>query len=264
MLPISLHDKAEIEGALRRNVYLHLYTLGDLDDFFWPYTTWYGRRAGGALTEVVLLYIATAPPTLLGLADEPLDSLYELLVSLVPLLPARLYAHLSGDLAARLSDRYTVRSHGAHFKMALTAGGKLEQVDTSDTLQLAITDLPEIKRFYASSYPGNWFDPRMIETGCYYGIRVDGRLASVAGIHVYSPRYRVAALGNITTDPRLRGRGLATAVTARLCRELLRTVDHIGLNVKADNHSAIAAYRRLGFEPIATYEECELELRAAG
>ncbi|HMP41995.1 MAG TPA: GNAT family N-acetyltransferase, partial [Roseiflexaceae bacterium] len=39
------------------------------------------------------------------------------------------------------------------------------------------------------------------------------------------------------------------------------TVDQIGLNVRADNQSAIAAYERLGFTRFAAYEE--YDLRAA-
>ena len=119
----------------------------------------------------------------------------------------------------------------------------------------------ELEALYNVSYPGNWFDPRMLETGCYYGIRNGRSLVCVAGIHVYSPRYRVAVLGNVTTHPDFRGRGLGTAACAILCKELLREVDHVGLNVKADNSSAIACYERLGFERIATYEEYSLELK---
>ena len=43
---VCLHDKAVIEGFLRRNPLLHIYPLGDLDDFFWPHTTWYGLQDG--------------------------------------------------------------------------------------------------------------------------------------------------------------------------------------------------------------------------
>jgi ribosomal protein S18 acetylase RimI-like enzyme len=50
-------------------------------------------------------------------------------------------------------------------------------------------------------------------------------------------------------------------VCAKLCEELLRTVEHIGLNVKADNISAISCYKGLGFERVATYEEHTFELR---
>ena len=55
----------------------------------------------------------------------------------------------------------------------------------------------------------------MLETGKYFGIRREGILVSVAGIHVYSPEYDVAALGNITTHPDFRGQGLGRKVTAR-------------------------------------------------
>ena len=109
--------------------------------------------------------------------------------------------------------------------------------------------------FYSHSYPDNWYDPRMLETGYYVGIRREGKLVCAAGVHVYSSTYRVAALGNIATDPALRGQGLAQRATAQLCRALLTTVDTIGLNVKADNAAAIACSRKLGFEVAAEYEE---------
>ena len=169
-----LHDKDEIESFLRHNTPLHLYELGDLDEFFWPYTSWYALKEGGQVTALVLL-----------------------------------------------SSR----------------------------------DLHALNSLYLISYPGNWFDPRMLETGHYYGIWRDGMLVSVAGVHVYSPRYKVGVLGNVTTHPGFRGQGLGKAVCAKLCVELLKTVDDVGLNVRADNASAITAYRHLGFEVIGEYEE---------
>src|SRR5207249_10409817 len=99
--------------------------------------------------------------------------------------------------------------------------------------------------------------------GQYYGIRHGTSLVSAAGIHVYSPQYKVATLGNVTTHPDYRGQGLGTAVCAKLCQALLQTVEHIGLNVKADNTSAIASYMRLGFEHIASYEELSCSLKQA-
>ena len=93
------------------------------------------------------------------------------------------------------------------------------------------------------------------------GIRREGTLVCIAGVHVHSSIYRVAALGNIATDPALRGQGLAQRATAQLCRALLTTVDTIGLNVKADNTAAIACYRKLGFEVAAEYEEAMFDGR---
>jgi predicted GNAT family acetyltransferase len=102
----------------------------------------------------------------------------------------------------------------------------------------------------------------MLQTGFYFGVRRGADLVSVAGVHVYSPQYRVAALGNITTRPDVRGRGLAAVATARLCRELLRSgIEHVGLNVKADNEGAVHCYEKLGFEAVAGYGEYTLEVR---
>ena len=95
----------------------------------------------------------------------------------------------------------------------------------------------------------------MLETGQYLGLRRAGALVCVAGVHVYSPRYAVAALGNVTTDPRWRGQGLAGRAVAALCLRLQRECTTIGLNVHGDNAAAIACYRRLGFTEIASYDE---------
>ena len=82
---------------------------------------------------------------------------------------------------------------------------------------LGESDLLELDELYRAAYPGTWFTPRMLATGRYVGIRHDGRLACVAGVHVYSPTWGVAALGNVATLPELRGRGLARAACAALC-----------------------------------------------
>jgi predicted GNAT family acetyltransferase len=123
-------------------------------------------------------------------------------------------------------------------------------------------DLDEALAFYARAYPGTWFEPRMLETRRYVGIREAGDLVCVAGVHVWSPEWRVAALGNVATLPEARGRGLATAACAHLCRTLLSDgIDTISLNVRADNVAAIAAYEKLGFAHAADYVEVPLTRR---
>ena len=261
MKPICLHDKNEIESFLRQNEALHLYEIGDLDDFFWQYTTWYALKEQEQTKHLVLLYTGITPPTLLALTEEPTGGINDLLQSMLPLLPRQLYAHLSGNLAATLETTYQVQPHGAHDKMTLMDRACLDAIDTSAVTPLTVGDRAELEAFYQYSYPGNWFDARMLETGQYYGLRRGRVLASVAGIHVYSPKYKVATLGNIATHPDFRGQGLASAVCARLCQALLTTVATIGLNVKADNSSAIACYQKLGFERVAEYGEYSLALK---
>ena len=92
------------------------------------------------------------------------------------------------------------------------------------------------------------------------GIREDGRLVCVAGVHVHSPTWGVAALGNATL-PERRGEGLARAAWV-LCRLLLADgIETIALNVRADERPGTRAYSRLGFEVVAEYVEASLVAR---
>ncbi|MHC4178991.1 MAG: GNAT family N-acetyltransferase [Planctomycetota bacterium] len=251
---VSLHDKREIERFLRKDVYLHIYGIGDLDDFFWPYTIWYGLRTDANLESVALLYVGQALPALLALSRQG-DAMQELLRSISHLLPDRFSAHLSPGLETVLGGTHDLQPHGEHYKMALPDVATLSGYDCPGVTRLSKQDLDEIREFYEESYQDNWFDPRMLETDQYFGIRKETRLVSIAGIHVYSPDYRVAALGNIATLPSRRNCGYGRQVTARLCQSLVQEVDHIGLNVKADNKAAISCYEKLGFEIVASYGE---------
>lgn len=258
---ICLHDKKQIETFFRQNTFLHLYEIGDLDNFFWGHTTWYALTEAQQINQIALLYTGAFLPVLIGLTEESIDSMQELLRSIIHILPKKFYAHLSKDLLAIFIDEYQIQPHAIHYKMGLSNPSCLQNFDTSNVVPLSVANTTEIEQLYRLSYPDNWFELRMLETDNYFGIKQDKNLVSVAGVHVYSQQYKVAALGNITTHPQFRGRGLAKVVCAKLCQELLQTVTHIGLNVKVDNASAIACYSQLGFEPIATYGEYSLELK---
>ncbi len=263
MLIERLTDKDEIERFLRRDAGLHLYELGDLDDFFRPRTAWYAARERGAIRALALVYSGTGLPVLLAMEEADVTALSELVAAIAGSLPGRIYCHLTPGLEHALATEFSLEHHGRHDKMLLHDSAHPGQIDVRDVVQLTPNDLAEVESFYRESYPGNWFDPRMLETGQYCGIRIGNKLASVAGVHVYSPQLKVAALGNIATHPAHRGRGLGTRVTAGLCRRLLRSADLIGLNVKADNAAAIACYAKLGFVRHAAYHEY-MAVRTAG
>jgi ribosomal protein S18 acetylase RimI-like enzyme len=258
---VELRDRDEIATFLRRRPAVHAYALGDLDDFFWPHTRWLGASVDGRLAQVALLYDEPDPPVLLGLAEEPERGLAELLLAAAARLPSTLYAHLTPSLVGAIDSAFRAATEPApHRKLGLVRPESLAQFDTEDSELLGPDDLAEVERFYARAYPGTWFQARMLETGRYVGIRRDGELVCVAGVHVWSPAWRVAALGNIATLPAARGAGLATAACARLCRLLLDDgIDTISLNVRADNAAAIRTYEKLGFGHAADYVEVVLE-----
>ena len=251
---ICLHNKHRIEAFLRKNVYLHIYSIGDLDDFFWPDTLWYGWEQGGEIQAVALLYTASDDPTLLALSDRQ-DVMSELVLSIFHILPERFYAHLSPRVAEAVEQQCQIESYVKHYKMGLRNAVPLQVIDCSQAVRLTENDLVDMLGLYEEGYPGNWFNARMLQTKQYFGLRLKNRLLSVAGIHVYSEKYKVAALGNIVTHPDYRGKGFGKSVTAGLCQSLAGHVDNIGLNVKADNIPAIAMYEKLGFDIVGTYYE---------
>ena len=244
----ALHDRATLEAFFRRDPGLHLYELGDLDDFYWPRTQWFANERA-----VALLYCPGDLPVLLALSHDA-EALTGLARELLPVLPRAFYAHLSPGLAPAFAEHYDAEFHGDYLKMLMTDRAPVTGAEW-EAEPLRSADEPEVTAFYRAAYPGNWFDPVMLSSGQYRGVRREGRLAAVAGVHVYSPAMRVAALGNIATHPAHRGQGLARQVTGRCCAELLRTVDTIGLNVRADNAPARRCYASLGFAPVGDYQE---------
>jgi len=256
MSAICLNDKSRIEAFLRKNVYLHLYSIGDLDDFFWPDTAWYGWEKGGEIQAVALLYTASPDPTLLAVSESRLAGImWELLRSIFHILPGRFHAHLSPAVAEIVKQQCQIESYDKHYKMGLKNATLLHDVDCSQVIRLTENDLNDMLGLYEEGYRGNWFDARMLQTKQYFGLRIENRLVSVAGIHVYSEKYKVAALGNIVTHPHYRGKGFGKAVTAGLCQSLAEHIDNIGLNVKADNAAAIALYEKLDFQIVSPFYE---------
>lgn len=251
---ICLHSKEEIESFLRKDLFLNIYCIGDLDDFFWSHTLWFAKKHNKKLEAIAMLYTGAEIPTLLALSSN-IKLMASLLEAIMPILPSRFYTHLSPTLETFFYNTYAMTPHGNHLKMALKNEIPLFTDCPNCVKLLSVNDIDEIKTLYAESYPGNWFDKRMLDTNQYFGLWKDNVLTSIAGIHVYSKKYKVAALGNITTHPLHRGKGYGKLVTSKLCKSLVNQGIQVGLNVKSDNQNAISCYRKIGFETIGSYNE---------
>ena len=127
---ICLHDKETIEQFLRKNIDLHIYELGDLDDFFWPCTTWYALADNEIPQAIALLYTGLTLPTLLALSEQP-KIMADLLRSILQILPCKFYAHLSPGLEKIFLDDFELDTHGEHSKMTLKDLSMIKKLDCS-------------------------------------------------------------------------------------------------------------------------------------
>src|SRR5262249_48986216 len=152
----------------------------------------------GTLEHVTLLYTQPSVPVLIAIADELDGPMSALVEDIRDELPDRIYVHVTGPLLDVLARRYTVDASQPHLKLALARPDLLGGEETAADVR-GQEDLPDLEALYAEAYPGTWFEPRLLATGRYVGIRRGGRLVCVAGVHVHSPRWRVAALGNVAT-----------------------------------------------------------------
>jgi ribosomal protein S18 acetylase RimI-like enzyme len=250
----KIRDKGEIYRFLSKTPELHLYTLGDLDDFFWPHTAWYSIYEKDEIESIAMLYSGIEPPTLLLFYDTDPHFSTELLRSIFAFLPNKFNVHLSPGLIDIFGEENILEKYGHNFRMILA--GEPEFQNDKNIRQLGMSDLEMINDLYKVAYPANWFDSRMLATGKYLGYFVSGALAGIAGIHVYSEEYRIAALGNIATHPAFRGQKIALRLTSALCFDLKKSTDIIGLNVSAENQAAIKCYKNAGFEIRSSYDEC--------
>lgn len=256
-----LDDTEVLRNYLERDPYLHLYALGDLDDRFRARTTWYGWIQSGEVESVVLEYESAPIPTVLALNDRP-DPLIRLLDAIAPHLPSRFHAHLSPGVLEGFPGQFTLSTPVEFCRMALYSAPlrstPLRENGEVGTVILTARDLTELQAFYSETYPGNWFDPELLRTERFTAIRDTTGIAAVAGVHVYSTRFAVAAVGNVATRRDVRNRGYGRAVTADLCTLLLADGLRVGLNVRTDNSAAVAAYRRIGFRENARYLEVDV------
>ena len=87
------------------------------------------------------------------------------------------------------------------YELPQSSDTQLQPYVSSRAVCLRPEHLPEIQALFQISYADNAFDPRMLETGQYFGIWDANQLVSISGVHTYSPVFRVAAIGNVVTHP---------------------------------------------------------------
>ncbi len=250
-------NKKHLERHFQKDPVLFGYHQGDLDDFYFPDCQWaadYHQRA--RIEELILIYggLKTATVLAFGLTDR----FEQLLKETIELLPNKFYCHFLESYRSVFRQLYEEKPLGKFLKMKLVSRQRCESyaLDKNDNIvRLEQSHYQQLIEIYKQAYPDNYFNKRMLETGKYFGCFIEDKLVAVAGVHVYSKKFKIAVLGNIATHENFRNKGLATKVTAVLVKELVGEGLLVALNVNSDNEAAIKCYANLGFEKTHEYEE---------
>lgn len=225
------------------------YAICDLDDREFPRTRWGAAWSGGSIVAIVLEYSGGSPQPLFVMGrDDGVDAILRDAIR-----PRLAYIAALPGMLPSVQRRYRLDAGPQMVRMVVDRE-TFRAADDLGVERLVPSDAMELNRLYQLGF-GAWLPPQAISEGVYYGLRVKGRLVAAAGTHVTSSTARLAVVGNVLTHGDFRGRGYATAVTGAVTAELLRSCDHVALNVRADNPPAISVYRHLGYAEHVRFEE---------
>ena len=184
---VRIRDRDRILAFLQRETPINIYAIGDLDDPYWPHTSWYAAEEGGEIRAVCFSYTQFLPHLLIALCESNEPQMRTLLREVLPQLSDRLYGHLSPDLENTVEDFYKIETKSAQYKMYLTNRSRLTEVDVSRVVGLGEDRGAELESLYAQAYGDTVegdqvFDRSMLATGQYFGVREGERLVSAAGV----------------------------------------------------------------------------------
>ena len=110
---------------------------------------------------------------------------------------------------------------------------------------LGDADAAEMLAVATLTEPGP-FLARTHTMGRFIGLRIEGRLAAMAGERMRFPGH--VEVSGVCTHPDFRGRGLARRLSAAVTADIQRRGEQPFLHAWATNTAAIALYENLGFE----------------
>jgi len=244
----TLSDKEQILAFLQQDRIYAAYAIGDLEPGLFAQSQWFGAKDDGKTQSLALFFTGLQPPALFTMGDG--DGVAAILAS--ALQPDQAYFTCRAEHLPVVEASYALDEVEEMFRMAI-ATADFRRVP-GPTIKLDVSHLDALRQLYRLG-GGDAFAPYQLRDGVYYGVEVSGQLVSVAGTHLVSPAFGVAAVGNIFTHPNRRRRGYATACTSHVVEELLNQGLDVVLNVNRENAEAIRIYEKLGFRRHCPYIE---------
>lgn len=132
-------------------------------------------------------------------------------------------------------------------QMIATRSVRAADADTgtdADIVELTDADAPEMLALASLTQPGP-FLTRTHAMGVFRGIRLDGRLAAMAGERFRFPGH--TEVSGVCTHPDFRGRGLARRLSAMVAAGIESRGERPFLHAWKTNQAAISLYESLGF-----------------
>jgi predicted GNAT family acetyltransferase len=111
--------------------------------------------------------------------------------------------------------------------------------------RLGVEDVPDMMELTAVTKPGP-FSARTHELGNFFGIRVGGQLAAMAGERMKPGHH--TEITAVCVHPSHRGKGFGQMLLSAVSRGIVARGEIPFLHVFSNNASAIALYRRQGME----------------
>ena len=260
----TLTDKKQILAFLQQDRLYAAYAIGDLEPSLFAQCQWFGAENDNEMQALALFFTGLQPPALFTMGDT--NGLAAILAS--ALQPQQAYFTCPAEHLPVVEASYALDEIERMFRMAV-ASADFQPVP-GPTIKLDLSHLDALHRLYRLG-GGDAFAPYQLRDGTYYGVEVNGQVVSVAGTHLVSPTFGVAAVGNIFTHPNHRRRGYGTACISHVVEELLALRQDFGelsraaqdraqdldvvLNVNRENAEAIRIYERLGFRRHCPYIE---------
>ncbi|WP_432405469.1 GNAT family N-acetyltransferase [Wukongibacter sp. M2B1] len=254
-----VHNPNEVFEFMKSRIrYNYIYQFNNLDEREWPNTICYGLYEGVILREIAMVYTAYDIPVLIAACFEKHGYNKELISRIKEYLPPKFYTHIDKETLEEVFDKKDISEYYEYVNMGIDDYSKIEALDRKNTVTLNYVDSERIKRLLEESYPDNWLDDILIKLNDNFGVEIDDKLVSFAGIHAYSIDRQVAAVAHVTTHPEYRNKGYGRDSIVALIKDLREKIKYIGLNVKVENLSAIKCYKNIGFKEYGRFIACEL------
>lgn len=248
----TLHD------LLRQNRLESAYALGDLQPPFRERSQFTLAQQGS--NWAILLWYRTSTFTAL-LPFGAADGIKAILEAQSSWPKACIVANMDDQYRQVLGQRYRFSNEQPMIRIAIETGQLQAQSNDTQIEQLEDQHLGELSAFYTMNDVPT-FSPDQLHNGLYYGVRRHGALVAVGGTHLINQRDQLATIGNVYTDPALRGNGYVRTIIAKLTQSLFdQGCTNIIHDVKSNDFATRQIYEPLGYRQVGSFWEGTARLR---